>query len=135
MQHIWNYFNLNHLGTFDKYSDGDIITSKFDDIFIRQENNYDCGIACIRMALNFKKLNNEAIDSSIIHRNSPMWTIDLYYQLRILNVNCCFYTRHAFVRDELYNYEWYQKHGKDRESANANFELCKVCAMCVLQCV
>lgn len=134
MQYLWKYFDPNLLGNFNRHTDDENITNALEDVFIHQETNYDCGIACIRMALNTKKLNSSKIESKLIDRNSPLWTIDLYYQLRILNVDCCLYTRYAFIRDELYNYEWYQKHGEDKESATAKFQLCKVCCMLLLLC-
>jgi hypothetical protein len=92
-----------------------------------QKLSWDCGIACIKMARNQCRLYNQHIpELDFTDYTSPLWTIQIYYELRKLGIhNVEYYTLHASANLEIYrNYEWYQNQCNDYQKASEVFRQC-----------
>ena len=62
---------------------------------IRQQSNWDCGLTCLRMLIDYYKLDlsssNHLIES--YECNKSTWTIDLLYLLHQLGIHAALYTK------------------------------------------
>ena len=76
----------------------DFYNNNFDHIFVHQISKYDCGRACVQMVLKMKNLFKDEIDFLPDENLTTMWTVDLYYDLRMHNVDCLFCTKFVIVK-------------------------------------
>jgi hypothetical protein len=59
----------------------------YDNIHVRQQHNWDCGVACLQMSLrwwftdNLHELHLELNSKEFEGKESPLWTIDIFLSL------------------------------------------------------
>ena len=69
-----------------KYVRSDFI-GEYDNIHVRQQHNWDCGVACLQMSLRWwfgDKLHGQLIEldsKEFEGKESPLWTIDIFLSL------------------------------------------------------
>ena len=60
---------------------------EYDNIHVRQQHNWDCGVACLQMSLRWwfadklHKLHLELDPKEFEGKESPLWTIDIFLSL------------------------------------------------------
>ena len=107
-----------------------------DEIFVPQQNAYDCGFCCLKMSINYRysthSSNREqllrALDASDLQlTTSPLWTVDLFCFLREHDVEAVMYTTCAGINNSHSKLSWYhQTHcDGDIERVARKFELVK----------
>lgn len=75
-----------------------------DDVYIAQNNNWDCGPACVYMALRYVGHT----DVEYAESSKPMWTIELFMMLnKSSNCNFTFYTLCEGVAPHHFCIDWY----------------------------
>lgn len=77
-------------------------------IFVGQKRSWDCGVACLKMALGWcghTDLRETPLDAI----NKSIWTIDIFKVLNEYNVRCVMYTRNnCGVLSEHRELNWYR---------------------------
>jgi len=89
------------------------LNNRWKHIFTRQENEWDCGVACCAMAM--KWINTPLSLSSLYQheialRGTPLWTLDLLLCLKEHDIPATMYTTSIGVQSHHENYEWYHRH-------------------------
>lgn len=103
--------------------------SMMNTIFVPQCSNWDCGVACVKMALKQNLISYDPETSlSIANHNTPLWTIDLYCELRRQGLgNIEYYTKNVNPTHEgNYNFDWYKNLANDTDRALGLYKQCQV---------
>mmetsp|Transcript_15766 Transcript_15766/g.30474 ORF Transcript_15766/g.30474 Transcript_15766/m.30474 type:complete len:240 (-) Transcript_15766:410-1129(-) len=95
--------------------------------FLKQEDNWDCGLACVKMVTSAlrpltdpMKLTNAALETAVETRS--VWTIDLVYALRDLDVPLVMYTTCTEIKPREYEgMEFYKELASDQTRVNQRF--------------
>jgi hypothetical protein len=99
---------------------------------VSQQDNFDCGHKCLEMVLRHQCASYSP--SMTLPQNSSLWTVELYYELKLHGANCLYYTNYIGVRTELYDlFSWYQLNGNDNGRAQQVFKKCKDCHWEIIQ--
>ena len=117
---------LTELG--QEYSQKYDLLYKFSHIFIRQQKDWDCGVACCAMALKWCMKNPDLVyEHEIAFRGRPLWTVDLFFFLYQNAMNITMYTTYIGCHSHHHqSYEWYQSHlDDDRSHLVGQFEHAK----------
>lgn len=95
-----------------------------DDIpFVRQSYSWDCGLACVEMALRARGLTVTVGELRRLCDTDSVWSIDLSYLLRRFGVDLTYYTITTGVREEYQQQEFYRKQLlEDTKRVTALFE-------------
>ncbi|GBG27102.1 Protein GUCD1 [Hondaea fermentalgiana] len=96
--------------------------------FVQQEENWDCGLACVKMAtgalrpeVEASKLTNAALEQLVQTRS--VWTIDLAFAIRELGIPLVMYTTSTRVDTREYSgMDFYKEVESDQARVNARFE-------------
>jgi hypothetical protein len=91
--------------------------NKFNIPFVKQNNDWDCGLACASMVLTaFHKPNSslaELIQKEIKHES--IWTIDLAWLLQKFEIPCIYYTVTIGAKAEYAYTDYYKKEFEEDE--------------------
>jgi Guanylylate cyclase len=90
-----------------------ILTSKYDYIYVRQRDTWDCGIACLRMSLRWYGINNSHFPdmSHFSQKRNPLWTIDIFVALHESGIQGAeLYTTCVGVNPAHSSNDWYAAH-------------------------
>ena len=89
------------------------VAPEISSIFLVQNDNWDCGIACCGMILNWANLDRSLLYAdSIATSKKPLWTIDLFLFLNQYSssLHTELYTLSFGVQSHHEQFEWYQQH-------------------------
>lgn len=81
---------------------------------VEQDEDWDCSLSCVNMVTNYKKMNLTLLDIKKLwlnkekQKNPILWTIDIYFLLKELEIDCIFYTDYLGVRSSYSKEEFYQ---------------------------
>ncbi|PXF48641.1 Protein GUCD1 [Gracilariopsis chorda] len=78
--------------------------------YIHQVSNWDCGLACILMALRARGNKQVTLnDLARCCKREATWSIDIAYLLRDYGLECVFYTITRGVRPEYFFQSFYKR--------------------------
>ena len=78
-------------------------------IYTRQENEWDCGVACCAMVLKWANQPSSLIyQHEIALRGTPLWSLDLLLCLSEHKLKSTLYTTSVGIQSHHENYDWYQ---------------------------
>jgi len=111
---------------------------RYDHLHVRQDQDWDCGISNVHMALRFLRTTSKSTTTttttvgdaaahmhSFYESNTPLWTIDMFATLVDCGVrhHITMYTTAMGIAPQHSDNEWYRKHlEKDRERVNRKFQ-------------
>lgn len=88
----------------------DFLSLHGDDIpYVRQSYSWDCGLACVEMALRARGIAVSNGELRGVCDTDSVWSIDISYLLRRYSVDFTYYTITAGVREEYQQQEFYRK--------------------------
>lgn len=101
---------LKRVNNFGKsYSNQFGLFYRWNHIFIMQQKDWDCGIACCAMVLKWYDLHPNLIyRHELSARGRPLWSIDLFIFLCQTGLNAIMYTTSLDVQQHHSDYDWYQ---------------------------
>ncbi len=96
--------------------------SLYSQIYFSQRHDWDCGLACCVMVLNWLRKDTYAIyDSQMVKKTIPLWTIELFHILVQEGVNVSMTTTSLGVDYHHGTIDWYSQRNDDHEYINSLF--------------
>lgn len=96
-------------------------------IYVEQRQDWDCGIACCQMILNWVGLNPRIIvQDEIFFRFTPLWTIEIFMFLLKQQLNVQMYTVSIGTQPHHQDCDWYKETlDNDEIRINSLFEIAR----------
>lgn len=89
------------------------LNNRWKQIYTRQDNEWDCGVACCAMAMKWNNVAPLSLSSLYQHeialRGTPLWTLDLLLCLKEHDLQATMYTTSIGVQSHHERYEWYHR--------------------------
>ena len=105
-------------------------TDVVDRIYVKQDFNWDCGIACSTMAQRWATMDSATSSSSPLYASkaTPLWTIDIYCFFKETNkkIDVSFSTEVPGLNNNHTTLDWYtQNIESDRKRVEDKFDLAR----------
>lgn len=104
------------------------LAQKWLHVYVAQEFNWDCGVACCRMVQKWYHgrmaiLKGTPVDEVTMLRANPLWTIEIFALLREAGVKSSMHTLTLGISEHHQHYEWYTRYMEnDIERVNKCFK-------------
>jgi hypothetical protein len=106
---------MNNCGK--SYSNQFELFYRWNHIFIMQQKDWDCGIACCAMVLKWCNLSPSFIfRHELASRGCPVWTLDLFIFLYQTGIHAIMFTTSLDVQPHHLDYDWYKPFLEDDQS-------------------
>lgn len=94
----------------------------FRQVYCKQLHDWDCGLACCAMVLNWCKKDSLAVyDNDLAKKTVPLWTIELFFFLRQEGVQVRMCTLALGLLSHHHDIDWYSKINQEEDYINQLF--------------